>query len=713
MLKRVPALFLLCVAMESIVGLAACGKKSSSSSGATVTSVSITPTAISVPINNQADFTATVNLSNKSTSTTTTVTWLVNGVAGGNSSIGTIVPLSMGGEQVGKYTAPASVPTTNNGQVNITATAPQSPSNSSDTTVVTSNTAIVTVTIGQGLQVTPAATTVPAGGNFQFSAILNGVADPDVTWSVTANGAANVGMIDPNTGLFTAPPSPPPGGSATIVATAGAVNAAATARIVYSDESLGGPFAFGLVGNDSTGFSAVAGSFVSDGQGHITSGVEDIDSFSGGVSTQVAVSGTYSVNADGRGTIIINSGLPTSATLRFALTTAQHGILVRFDQGITASGTMDQQNVSDLTNSPAVISGPYVFIASGADSGFKPFGVAGKFSADGFGDVSNINSIVDKNDDGTLSTSDRTLSGSYAFDASFPGSGRGVLTLTSTGIGQLQYAFYIVDSTRLYLVEIDANAFAAGNVFQGAPGDSFSTASLASGNYAFEAGGTLPAGPLTLAGVFGSSGSGGISGGTAESDNAGSVQTDVTMGACTYTVDQATGRIDLSLNFGGGTCTVGAKGTANFAAYQTVQGSAVMLEIDALAVSSGMFFAQTSTSPLDGNFALSLAGQGIVHNSPGSIQQNVEGQLILNGAAVSAGNLDINNFNAVFGSDPIGAANSSIVAPGANGRGTAVLSASDPSATYNLVYYVVDANSTVLFDKDSNLILIGALARQF
>ena len=54
---------------------------------------------------------------------------------------------------VGVYTAPATVPTTTNGQVNITATTPQMPGSTTNSNLITSNTAMTTVTIGNGLSV--------------------------------------------------------------------------------------------------------------------------------------------------------------------------------------------------------------------------------------------------------------------------------------------------------------------------------------------------------------------------------------------------------------------------------------------------------------------------------------------------------------------------------------------------------------------------------
>ena len=293
-------------AVAAIFSLPGCGGGGGST---TVNSVAIDPTTITVPINTQTDFTAVVKLNDSSTSTTTTLTWEVNGTAGGNSSLGTIVPSSVDAE-VGVYTAPAAVPSTGTsvvGQVSITAVAQQNTTSTTSTTTVTSNTATVTIGVGTGLSVTPVTAIVPAGAGHQFAALLNNAADPSATWTVASSGGGDAGTINPS-GLYTAPLTPPPGNSITVTATDGASTATATLTVVYSDHSLSGPYAFSYKGNDASGFLGVAGSFVADGGGHIVSGLEDFDSFITGVSTQVALTGTYEVGVDGRGTATLNTG---------------------------------------------------------------------------------------------------------------------------------------------------------------------------------------------------------------------------------------------------------------------------------------------------------------------------------------------------------------------------------------------------------------------
>ena len=190
----------------------------------------------------------------------------------------------------------------------------------------------------------------------------------------------------------------------------------------------------------------------------------------------------------------------------------------------------------------------------------------------------------------------------------------------------------------------------------------------------------------------------------------------MTLTSCGYSVDPATGRIDLKL--------CGA-GTSEFSVYQTDQSSAVMIELDATAIARGVAYQQRSVTAAapGGNLALSLTGQGIFHSAPGSYQQDAQAQLAVTSGTISSGNLDINNYNSVFVTNPINVgttttgstttANSLITTPAANSRGTAVITGTGPAITYKLVYYLVTPGSALLFDQDPGFILTGTLATQF
>ena len=475
MRNSIPAAGFVLAAISVLSGLWGCG----GSNTGNISSIAISPTSANVQIATQSEFTATVSLQNSTTTTNTAVVWEVNGTAGGSGTVGTIVA-STTDPEVGIYTAPATVPAVNNGQVNITAvsavsttttTTGSTTTTTSGITAVTSNTAVVTITATGlvGLSITPETTTVPAGGALQFAATQNGATDTNVVWSVSSTLGGNVGTIGTQTGVYMAPLYPPPGGIVTITGTDGTNSSTSLATITYSDHTLSGPYAFFYKGNDSSGFRAVAGSFVADGNGNITEGVEDSESFLTGISSEVTLTGTYTVGPDGRTTVTLNPNLQTVSVLKFALTTNTHGLLTRFNSDNTGNGTVDQQNLSALSVLP---SGPYVFSVSGTDASFNPLGIAGEFFSSAGTIPVGLNSILDVNDNGAVTRADRTVSGSFAFDSAFPGTGRGKLTLASTTTGSREYAFYMIDATRIRLVEIDRSAFTAGDAFS-APGGNY------------------------------------------------------------------------------------------------------------------------------------------------------------------------------------------------------------------------------------------------
>jgi hypothetical protein len=713
----------------------------------TVTSVAITPTTITVPLNTTTTFTAVVNLADSTISTTTTITWEVNGISGGElATVGSIVP-SADNQLVGVYTAPGTVPTTSTtgvtqvGQVSITAVASQPATSTTSTSTVptvTSNVAIVTVGAGTGLTVSPTSPTVAANQVQPFTALLNGLTDLDATWTVTPSGNAGVyGSID-SRGNYTAPLSPPPGGTVTITATDPAAAAPATAvvTVVYSDASLTGQYAFSYTGNDSAGYLAVAGSFATNGKGTILSGVEDVDSFLTGVTKQESISGFYTVGPDGRGSANVSSS-QGAHVWRFALTTNAHAQLILFDANATGGGTIDQQSLNALSNSSSVITGSYVFNVLGADTEFNPLGLAGKFSADGAGDIPDAgepHTILDVNDNGiaggVVTTGNTSLTGSYEFDPLFPGTGRGTLTLTSGPTGAREYAFYAVEGpsasvTHMHLLEIDLKAFVAGDMFSAPAGST----PLTAGNYVFTGGGDTLTGSSVLAafatgGVFTSNGTAGISGGIFDANVGGTYNTGPAINSCSsYATDANTGRIDLKLFSGTGACPSGPNSSADeFAVYQTSQGTALMLEIDSNALSTGAAYQQcvppaaacsASDALLSGSFAIGSTGQGVFHDSASSSQPDASGQMTFSGTGFTSGNLDINTFSSVAQTDPIAATGNSFGAPASNGRGTAVLVTTSPAATFNLIYYLIDDNTALFLDQDPTPIATGIIARQF
>src|SRR6202163_4347913 len=132
----------------------------------------------------------------------------------------------------------------------------------------------------------------------------------------------------------------------------------------FTNANLSGPFAFSYTGSDGAGFLAVAGSFQADGNGHITSGTQDINS-GFAISTNAAISGTYTVRADGRGSATLNSPAGNT-TIDFVLVATGHALVTRFDTAATGSGTIDQQTPAAFSN--AALAGSFAFSLAGIDA---------------------------------------------------------------------------------------------------------------------------------------------------------------------------------------------------------------------------------------------------------------------------------------------------------------------------------------------------------
>lgn len=717
-------LFLLAALLAGLTGLAACGGGGTNGGGGgtnpTPTGITIYPgangSAVSVAAGSTAVFTA------YQADALVSVNW--------TASSGTITG---NGTSSGTFVAP-----TTQGSVTVSAVSTSSATTGGSVTVN------VTAASASGIIVNPGAVMVAAGATTAFSATLNGGAvSPAPTWQVNGtNGGDGVhGTIDAN-GNFTAPLTPPPGGSTTITAVSGGNSATASATVVYSNLSFNGPYAFSYTGNDSTNggvnFLTVAGSFVAEGStGSVTSGEEDYVDQSA-VYSAATFGGTFAVGPDGRGSLTISSNaLDNTGVIQFSLTNgaqggpAQHAVMIRLDTIATGSGTIDAQKPLDLA---AGFSGNYVFGSSGLDNivGLGPFNLAGKFFVDGstltlpalsaeqdfnYGGTSTI---------GTNGGPDLTLSGTFTMDQDASTTGRGTLFLSTTnsfltttfGVTPLvfQYTFYIVDSSHLKMVESDPNFTMAGDIFGETSGAGPYTAAnlLPSGNYAFTTGGSSSAGPFATGGVFVSNGgtsdtatSGSITGGVDDNNNSGTTKLNETITGTAFSIDTF-GRITLPLDPGA---------TYNYAGYAGTYNSAngpvnvvEMIDLESNYLDSGLAYRQTSASTPSGSFALNMTG--VANNS--QTEQDFEGQFGTGTSGALTGNLDINNaeVNGVDANIPF--TSSSIATVGSDGRGTPLtLHTSSPSTNYPLAYYVVDDNTTLVFETDGVRVLTGIIQKQY
>ena len=483
------------------------------------------------------------------------------------------------------------------------------------------------------------------------------------------------------------PPPPPPTGN-------------------FSNANLKGQYAFLMSGTElCSGFSSFftrAGSFTADGSGHITGGLEDIN-VCAGVFTLQFTNSTYSITADGRGTLSLTN---TTGTTNYSFTLSSatqgtQGVIAQTDVNSTASGSFQRQNVAAFSDS--AIAGGYAFDFAGISATFNPESVIGRFNADG---ARGINSgLFDSNEAGTLSGQQLFPTGAfYQLDTNGDGTnfGRG-----TANIAGHNFAFYIVDATRLKLLGTDFPEAFSGEVFA-QQNISFTAASLNSG-FAYLIGGASSTGPIATAGRFNADGGGNLTSIFLDENDSGTVTLLPSQGGTvtgTYTVD--------ANGLGGGTATWTDTnvGTFSFIFYLISPTNAVFQETDSQITSDGTLLAQTagpvSPATLAGDFAFVWSGVS-------SDEEDFVGQLKLTSATGNnaTGIMDFNEFGAAEQFFNIQFNGPFIITPPGTGPNTLTVTTTFPSPTrFDFTAYAVDSNTVFLVGVDNNRVIAGSVVRQ-
>jgi hypothetical protein len=453
-----------------------------------------------------------------------------------------------------------------------------------------------------------------------------------------------------------------------------------TPQGTFTNANLNGSFAFSYIGSDQGGFLAVAGSFVADGAGHITSGTQDINS-GAGISTNVASSGTYLVRSDGRGTITLNSPAGNS-TLDFVIVAGGHALVTRFDTRATGSGTIDQQTTSAFSN--AALAGPFAFSLSGIDAGGLPLAIGGVFTSDASGNLTA--GLDDSNDNGFVVTNN-PITGSIPVAST----GRGTATM-NTSLGTLSFAYYVVDATHLKVVGINNVSILGGEAFrQTGP---FSNASV-SGPFAFTIAGAdlLNGSPFASGGVLTSDGAGNVTTGIEDFNDGGTISTAVPFTG-TYAI-ASTGRGTLTLNTGAGVFT--------FAIYPS-SGGVLVLETDNRFLTTGTALQQQTAAFSAGSFT-GIYGMNFTGASSGSELDSIA-ELTADGVSKLTGIIDINNSGGITFGQPL----SGTFTANANGRFP--LSLQTPLGTQNIIVYLANGNRALFVEVDGGLVAAGDMRHQ-
>jgi hypothetical protein len=176
--------------------------------------------ASSVTLGTSSQYAATVTGTSD-----TAVTWSVNGVVGGDRTVGSI-------SANGLYSAPVNPPQSS--QVTITATSVADPTVAQSLSVVLAPPKAPNVTLAlSGI------TTVTLGTSSQYAATVKGSTNTAVTWSVdgVVGGYPTVGSISAK-GLYTAPANAPQSSKITITATSVANPAVSQSLVVVLEASV-------------------------------------------------------------------------------------------------------------------------------------------------------------------------------------------------------------------------------------------------------------------------------------------------------------------------------------------------------------------------------------------------------------------------------------------------------------------------------------------
>lgn len=447
----------------------------------------------------------------------------------------------------------------------------------------------------------------------------------------------------------------------------------------FSNASLAGSYAFTANGVNSGGIFTLMGILQADGNGVITSGRTFYNSTTTGSAGNFPLTGTYLVAPDGRTNVNLNADFIGPVNLDVVLLSTQHGLVVRFDNTATASGSLDKQDQSAFT--AATMAGTYVFNLIGTDSTGNPEASVGTFTVDS---ASNITGgVQDTNDNGVIAANSPILAGPTSVFDVVPGIGNGVFSYTTAPEGLRSFGLVAVDANHIKFISNDSTILQAGDLFRVAPAN-------ISGSLAFAMQGTSTNGAFATGGILNTDGAGNIlNTSVADSNNGGLITLNSAL-AGAYSVSG--NRVAVTLN----------GGTINLAAYPSVGGFQV-ISLDSANVASGTALQQTgalSNATLNGRYGANLSGFSAGGKFDAVAQATADGNGHLTGM------FSLNDDGSL---KPDLSLNGSY-ALAANGRapGTLVTSA----GTLNVIYYVASSKQVLFIEVDSNRVSEGLLTQQ-
>ena len=546
--------------------------------------------------------------------------------------------------------------------------------------------------------VSPATANVQEAGQQQFTATVSNTSDTTVTWQVNSitGGNAAVGTIT-SSGLYTAPASIPSPASVTITAFISDTpsisgNAIATITpVTFNNSSLKGNYIMSFSGVDSSGNSFYAiGAITADGNGNITGGEEDLNDVTSGYFTASSLNGSYSIGADGRGTLNINNSIG-NFQFAIAMKALDNAVLNEIDNTVVAAtGNLEAQ----LTTPAAAPSGNYAFGFTGSGLGCGSFASAGVFALSG----GNVGGVQDLNCGGNIVVG-QGLTGSYG---GVDGLGRGTGSFTGSSSGSSNMIYYVISGNRFRFLCPDPATFFLGSADLQTQ-SSFSPVNF-SGQYVINTSANTSAGvSYTLISI---------------NANGGNVSTGYYDVNDTGTVGQAslTGAYNVGSNgYVSGNWSVNGVALP-YGIYLISPTQGYYVDERSNAIGGGNIYAQdaalTTNAAWAGSYATKQFGYFVTGGVIGSQNASgVSGQISADGNGNLAGTLDVNDpTGVVTGATLQGTYSVGSTAPG---RLTASITNQAEQGSRNYVGYVVSSGQVLLLETDSNLVSAGDAIRQF
>ena len=328
----------------------------------------------------------------------------------------------------------------------------------------------LSITIAPAVPLSITTTSLPSGtAGLPYSATVTAIGGVyPYTWSITSGTLPDGLHLNAGTGAITGTPTTVGTSNFTVqVADAETppVTAGAPLSIVISPGGGGNPgalsghYAFYLNGFNSSSQWTLAGSFISDGNSHITSGVVDGNSVTG-QPFNATVSGTYFIAANGLNTLTIQGQSFGPVTFAFVLDSSANGRIIRYDdttgQGSRGSGVLRKANSSAFSLS--ALNGSWVYGGAGANyAGVRTVCVS-EFTLTA-GNITN--GTTDCNEGGTYETAPFT----GTMSAVDPQSGRATATIY-VGHDTTPQAGYVVSTGEMLMEQSDSQHPQAGTVLR-------------------------------------------------------------------------------------------------------------------------------------------------------------------------------------------------------------------------------------------------------